>query len=303
MKLSGKVLGGWSALALLALGGTAMAQDAALSPTTGGNGIKVGNGRLHPYFDLETRVDSGAGYFPPDESTSPDDLSPDLSGEVAMRFRPGFQLEIPSSTLALNLNANLEYVLFTGLITERSGAASHMEGAADLTARLNPDAPLSLELSNQFARSDRSRTAAVGTGVLSLFNETRAKAPWRPGGGAVELTPSVGYALELFQPLSGVAPIGCTEGPCNPLVVEQFDYGDLRFGLEGRWRFLPKTALVLDTGLDLRSYFNDGTSPNATLARGMLRWWPRRAGRRTWRPRAVAPSSPSWRAPGSSAPP
>ena len=272
MKLSGKVLGGWSVLALLALSGTAMAQDGAalVTPSTGGNGFKVGSGRLHPYFHLETRVDSGAGYFPPDESTTPEDLSPELSGEVAMRFRPGFRLEIPSSRLELTLDANLEYVLYTGLVTERSGAASHLEGAADLTARLNPDAPLSLELSNQFVRSDRTRTAALGTGLLSLFNETRVKVPWRPGGGAVELTPSAGYALEFFQPLSGAPPRDCTEVACNPLLAEQFDYGDLRFALEGRWRFLPKTALVVDTGLDLRSYFNDGSSPKASLLRAML---------------------------------
>lgn len=269
MKLSGKAVGEWCVLALLALGGTAMAQEPAMAPPSGGNGFKVGSGRLHPYFDLETRLDSGVGYFPPDDSTTTEDISPDLSGELAMRFRPGFRLEIPSSTLALNLAANLEYVLYTGLVTARSGAASHMEGAADLTARLNPDAPLSLELSNQFARSDRSRTAALGTGVLSLFNEARVKVPWKPGGGAVEVTPKVAYAVEFFSPLGAVRPSGCAEGACDPLVAEQFDYGNLHAGLEGRWRFLPKTALVVDAGFDQRTYFNDG-GPSASLVRGTL---------------------------------
>src|SRR5690242_5142012 len=103
MKLPGKFWGGCGVLALLALGGTASAQDAAAaSPLLGGNGIKVGSGRLHPYFDLETRLDSGVGYFAPaNGEAAPSGLSPDLSGDFAMHFRPGFKLEVPSSQLAL----------------------------------------------------------------------------------------------------------------------------------------------------------------------------------------------------------
>ncbi|MCP3138538.1 porin family protein [Pyxidicoccus xibeiensis] len=269
MKQSGKFWGGWSVLALLALGGTAMAQEPAAAPSTGGNGFKVGSGRLHPYFELETRLDSGVGYFAgPGVDPATGGVSPDLSGEFAMHFRPGFRLEVPSSKLALNLAGNLDYVLYTGLMTSNSGTASHLEGAADLLARLNPDAPLSLELSDQFARSDRTRTVAIGAGVLSLFNEARVKVPWKPGGGAIELAPSAAYAVEFFEPLGALSPVDCTDGTCNPLTADQFDYGNLHFGLEGRWRFLPKTAVVLDTGVDLRSYFNGG-SPDATVLRAL----------------------------------
>ncbi|MCY1016066.1 hypothetical protein [Pyxidicoccus sp. MSG2] len=241
------------------------------TPPLGGNGFKVGSGRLHPYFDLETRLDSGVGYFatPVGQEPTPSGISPNLSGEFAMHFRPGFRLEVPSSKLALNLNANLDYVLYTGLVTADSGTASHLEGAADLLARLNPDAPLSLEVSDQFVRSDRTRTAAIGAGVLSLFNEARVKMPWRPGGGAVEFTPNAAYAVEFFEPLGATSPVDCTEGVCDPLTADRFDYGNLHFGLEGRWRFLPKTAVVMDTGVDLRSYFNDG-SQGATLARALF---------------------------------
>ncbi|WP_426749982.1 hypothetical protein [Myxococcus sp. Y35] len=270
MKQPATFWGGLGALALLALGGTASAQAIA-APETGGNGIKVGSGRLHPYFDLETRLDSGVGYFTPAGIPEPDStpVSAKLSSDVALRFRPGFRLDIPSPKLAFNLNANLDYVMYTGLVTKNSSAASRMEGAADLIARINPDAPLSLEVSDQFARSDRTRTAAVGVGVLSLFNEARARALWRPGGGAVELVPSVAYAVEFFQPLSSVSPIGCAESVCDPTAVERFDYGNLRVGAEGRWRFLPKTAVVLDTHLDVRSYFNDST-PSASLLRALV---------------------------------
>lgn len=270
MKQPGTFWGRWGVLALLALCGTATAQGTVAAPPTGGNGFKVGSGRLHPYFDLETRLDSGVGYFAgPEVDPTTGGVSPDLSGELAMHFRPGFRLDIPSPRLAFNLNGNLDYVLFTGLLTPNSGAASRLQGAADLLARVNPDAPLSLEVSDQFVRSDRTRTAAIGAGVLSLFNEARVKVPWRPGGGAVELAPNAAYAVEFFEPLGAISPVGCAEGVCNPLTAEQFDYGNLHLGLEGRWRFLPKTAVVLDSGVDLRRYFNDATSPDATLLRAM----------------------------------
>jgi hypothetical protein len=270
MKQPGTFWGGWGLLALLALGGTATAQEGLAPPPTGGNGIKVGSGRLHPYFDLETRLESGVGYFAtPGIDPATGGVSPDPSGELAMHFRPGFRLDIPSSKLAFNLGGNLDYVMYTGLLTPNSGAASRLEGAANLLVRLNPEAPLSLELSDQLTRSDRTRTAAIGAGVISLFNEARVKLPLRPGGGAVELAPNAAYAVEFFEPLGAMAPMDCTELVCSPLDAAQFDYGNLHLGMEGRWRFLPKTAVVLDSGVDLRSYFNDG-SPDAALARAMV---------------------------------
>ncbi|NTX07211.1 hypothetical protein [Myxococcus sp. CA040A] len=269
MTLRGTFWGTVCGLALMAPVTVAMAQDGISAPATGGNGFKVGNGRLHPYFELETRLDSGVGYFGREGQEFPGGVSPDLSGELAMHFRPGFRLDIPSPRLAFNLNANLDYVLFTGLMTQGSNAASHMEGAADLLARINPEAPLSLELSDQFTRSDRTRTAAIGAGILSLYNEAKVKAPWRPGGGAVEVTPGVAYAVEFFEPLGASAPADCGEGVCDPVGADRFNYGNLHLGLESRWRFLPKTALVLDTGVDVRRYFNDG-GPNATLLRALI---------------------------------
>ncbi|RKG96302.1 hypothetical protein D7Y13_41105 [Corallococcus praedator] len=244
---------------------TASAQGMGGRPP-GGNGIKVGNGRLHPTLDLETRLDSGVGYFL-DQGTGP--LSPDLSGELALHVRPGLMLDVPSQKLALSLRGNLDYVVYTGLLTPGSSAATHLEGMADLALRFDPEGTLSVEVGDQLTRSDRTRTVALGAGILSLYNEARVRAQWKPGGGALELTPSVAYAMEFFEPLGGLPAVGCTEAECDPLAASQFNYGNLRLGVEGRWRFLPKTAVVADTGLTYRGYFNDTTTPSATLVHVM----------------------------------
>jgi hypothetical protein len=259
------------ALCVLLLGvlGPAVARAQQPPVASGGNGIKVGEGRLHPFFDLETRVDSGVGYFPDLTTQDPNDVVASLSPELVLRLRPGLKLDVPSSKMELHASGRLEYVRYTGLLTKQSTYGSHLEGAADLTVHFNPEGKVGLILADQFLRSDQTRNAAVGAGVLSLFNEARASVPIKPGGGAVEVTPELAWAVEFFQPIGLAIPVGCTDAVCEPLSVDRFDYMNLRAGANARWRFLPKTALVLDTNLNLRDYLRNTTSPNALLLSAM----------------------------------
>src|SRR3954471_3004980 len=65
----------------------------------GPNGLKVGEGRLHPFFDLEPRLDTAAGFFPPTGSGPPSNAP---SAEVVMHLRPGMRFELPSNVLAID---------------------------------------------------------------------------------------------------------------------------------------------------------------------------------------------------------
>lgn len=240
-----------------------------LAGQAGGNGFKVGDGRLHPFLDLETRLDSGVGYFPPSDGSGPGTVSRDLSGELLLHLRPGFVLELPSPKVAIDLTANLDYVLYTGLLTANSSKTSHLQAQADLTARIHEERPVSFVITDHFSRSDRTRTAAVGAGVLSVFNELRASMPIRPGGGAIEVTPELAWAMESFWSLGALPPEGCGDGACDPVSLETFDYHNIQGGVDARWRFLPKTALVVDTDFNLRSYAK-GNHPEARLLRAMV---------------------------------
>ncbi|HEX8700603.1 MAG TPA: hypothetical protein VF815_17265 [Myxococcaceae bacterium] len=267
MTQSGNIRWALIALVLVVLG-PAVAGAQAPPVAAGGNGLKVGDGRLHPFFTLETRLDTGVGYFLDDETPAPDDVREDLSSEVVLRLRPGLRLEVPSSKVAFNATAQAEYVMLTGLLEPQSTYGSRFEGEANLSAHFNPEGKVSFVLADQFVRSDQTRNAALGAGVLSLFNELRASVPVRPGGGAIEVVPEAAWAVEFFSPIGLAIPVGCVEGVCDPVQVNQFDYNNLRIGVDGRWLFLPKTAVVLDTDLDFRTYF-EGTSPNALLLRAM----------------------------------
>ena len=264
MAKSGNIRWALCALVLGVLGpGVAWAQQPPIP--AGGNGFKVGDGRLHPFFDLELRLDSAVGYFP--DTTN--NVSGTLSPELVLRLRPGLKLEVPSPKVALNATGRLEYVRYTGLLTRQSTYASHLEGSADVSAHFNPQGQVGFILADQFIRSDQTSNAALGAGVLSLFNELRASVPIKPGGGAIEVTPKAAWAVEFFDPIGLAIPVGCVEGVCDPVTVDAFDYTNLNGGLEARWRFLPKTAVVLDANVDLRSYLQATASPDALLLRAM----------------------------------
>lgn len=267
MTQSGNIRWAVIALALVVLGPSVAGAQAPPVPA-GGNGLKVGEGRLHPFFTVETRLDTGVGYFLNDDTPDQNDVREEQSSEVVLRLRPGLRLDVPSSKVAFNAMAQAEYVLYTGLLEKQSTYGSNLQGEASLSAHFNPEGQVGFVLADQFVRSDQTRNAALGAGVLSLFNELRASVPYRPGGGAIEIVPELAWGVEFFSPIGLSIPVGCVEGVCDPVEVDTFDYNNLRIGVDGRWRFLPKTALVLETDLDFRSYF-EGTSPNALLLRTM----------------------------------
>lgn len=250
------MLAGAAVLALL-LPSTASAQlttSASATAHQGPNGLKVGDGRLHPFVDLEPRLDTAAGFFP----VGPGGTTASLSPEVVLHLRPGMKFELPSNAVAIDFNGALEYLYYTGLLTPGSYVASRLEGAANLNATVNRQGSVELQAGDDFAYSDKTRNLALGVGALSLFNEARAQLDIRPGGGALEITPRGAFGLEQFRPLSLVVPAGCSPGTltCDPNAVAQMDYTNFRGGLDARWKFLPKTAIVLESNFDARAYAN-----------------------------------------------
>lgn len=265
MTLPGKMGRAWCLLMLAAL--WPLLAQAQQSPPLG-NGFKVGDGRLHTSFDLEARYDSAAGYFPPPDNVERTYVTDKLSGEALLHVRPGVWLEVPGSKVAVDFKGDVDYVHYTGLLTRDSTATSHIEGLGDLKLTFSPDSPVSVEVGDHFQRSDRTTSVALGAGVLSLFNELRLGVPLRPGGGAITVTPQIAWGMEFFKPLGGLFPAGCTDPVCDPKAVNQFQYNNLRASVQGRWAFLPKTAVVVDGDFNYRTYPYGGT-PDALLLHAM----------------------------------
>ncbi|MFN7131706.1 MAG: hypothetical protein ACK4N5_06460 [Myxococcales bacterium] len=237
------------ALALCLVGAPARADE---------NGFKIGEGRLHPFFALESRFDSAAAVVPKNQSVP--NSSFEIAGDMLLRFKPGLRFELPGNNLQLNLAGNLDYVQYAGVINPSTRVASRMQGEADLDIGINRSGVISLDIGDHFVRSDRTVNTVLGVGALSLFNDARAQVNIRPSGGALSFEPNYHLATEFFSPFSAVRPAGCASNnpQCDPTAVSRLNYMNHRFGLNARWKFLPKTALVLDSSLGYRTYIAGG---------------------------------------------
>lgn len=256
-----------SALTLAAVA-AAQPQPVTQAGVTNSNGFKVGEGRLHLYLELEGHYNSAAGYF---GSMGGLDVNP----ELIAYFRPGTRFELSTPSTRINFNGNVAYALYTGLLTSASRDSSHVEAEVGLDTAFNQEGAVEFQLGDTLTRSDRTQNSALSIGVLSLFNSARVALPIHPGGRALEFTPSATWNIELFDPLSpGTINVGgcsASDPTCNSGIVSSMNYSNLNANLNGRWRFLPKTALTGDVGYDWRTYFTAGSgNPAARLLTGTV---------------------------------
>ncbi|MGC3996567.1 MAG: outer membrane beta-barrel protein [Anaeromyxobacter sp.] len=225
---AGRVAGGLVALAL--------ALPAAASP---GNGIRLGGttGVLHPYLELESRYDSNVEYT---EAKKP-------VGDLILHIRPGLKLSAPGELTSVDLDANIDWNQYLGVEDDTSTDLSRLEGAATLGLGINKRGAVSFLLQDAFRRSSSTQAFTLGTAVISNSNEVSASVPWRPGGGALVVTPGGSWRLETFEPYySGALCDPATGGPgCDPDYLAKLGYNEYAGNLELRWKFLPRTAAVL----------------------------------------------------------
>ncbi len=213
-------------------------------------GFKVGEGRLHPFFELDARFDSLVGRFTLASLNSP---------EIVFHFRGGAKFDLDTPSTLVNFNGAAEYLWFTGLLSPGSTSLSAdgrgFRANVALDTKFNRDGVAEIDLGDNLVRSDRTQNPAFAVGVISLFNNLYLAVPIRPGGRALEITPKAAWSVELFDPMLTGIVVGCNPGSsCDPAEVPKSNYNNFNFGLTGRWKFLPKTAFLVDVNLDYRLY-------------------------------------------------
>jgi hypothetical protein len=231
LKRLATVLGGM-VLALVAPSHVARADE---------NGIKIGDGRLHPYFDLETRYDTVAQLDPNTGQGVPD---------LIWHFRPGLKLDVPSPTLSFNLSGAVEYLLYTGLNNSNAHLLDRLQAEGALDIGILRGSVVSFDINDHFNRSDQTTDVGLTFGVLSLYNDLGVTSTIAPGGGSLTITPGYHLTIENFSSLFNLT--GGT-GTTDPGTLNYLNH---QIVLENRWRFLPKTAVLLDGEYDFRTYTN-----------------------------------------------
>ncbi len=222
------------ALLVVLLGTTAFAQ-VAKSP-----GFKVGEGHLHPFLELDGRFDSVAVRFVPNVD----------SPELIFHARGGLKFDLDTPSTLVNFNGAGEYVWYTGLLSPGTGRLSRPQYNVALDTKFNRDGVAEVQLGASGVYSDRTQNPTFAVGVLSNFLNAYLAVPIHPGGRALEVTPKIATSFEFFTAQDG-------SGSCPPAVpCSNANYGNANFGLNARWKFLPKTAVIVDVNSDYRFYLN-----------------------------------------------
>lgn len=245
----------WALLCALAAFPAGAADPAAdsLAPI----GIKIGEGRLHPYLDIEGRIDSQAIVDPAGTGYLPDFIA---------NFRGGLRFDLTTPSTLINFNGNAGAAWYTGALTGgASTQASHFQTDVGINAAFNRDGALEFQIGDQLYRGPKAQSPDVTVGALSLRNSAYVAAPIHPGGKGIEITPKVNWGVEFFTPQTSCPN---TDPNCAQTLLE-LNSNDLNFGLGAKWRFLPKTALTVDLDFGWRSYWNSTVHPQATLLRGL----------------------------------
>ena len=230
------------AVAMYASLASAQAASAqAVSEVPSSPGVKIGDGRLHPFLDVTGRYDSAVGFFNTDAAGKPAS-----SPEIVLGFRGGTRFELSNDSTNIGFNGAVEYLYYTGALSPVSKNLSRVQANVGIETAFNRDGAVEVQVGDNFVRSDRTQNPVIGVGVLSLFNEAHIAAPIHPGGRALEITPRVGWSVEFFNPLLTGTVAGCAAGDitCDPNSLSQMNYSSLNFGLQGRYKFLPKTAIM-----------------------------------------------------------
>lgn len=200
-------------------------------------GFKIGDlGRLHLKLEIASHYDSNLFFA---SSGRP------LSG-YAVDVIPGFNLAVAGSTASLDLTGSVDRKQY---LTEEAKDLSRFFGSASLGASVNREGALGLELTDTFSRSDQTASLSIAQSVIASHNQLKLGVPFRPGGGALALTLAGHWVRESFE--TYVSAAGCDPGlnpTCVAAGISAYGYNQYGGGGEVRWKFLPRTAIVIDGG-------------------------------------------------------
>ncbi len=199
-----------------------------------GDGLKVGDGRLHPLLELEQHYIDNPAYA----------LPKDARRDLYLLGRGGFALEAPSPRLDLELKSALSWQEYLGVYGDSTEDLSDWGGELRLNATLNKDSAFVLRLSQDLVRQANPTPveADPASGVEEPMLTTQPRTvstskvgfDVKPGGGALILTGGYGA----FVDWSSAGSRTLRHMP----------------ELRATWKFLPKTAVTLQTSGTIAQY-------------------------------------------------
>lgn len=192
-----------------------------------GNGLLLGESRLHLGVGLEGGYDSNVRY-----------LAANAVSDYVLHVKPMVKLLFPSDKVALDIAGLVDVLRYFGATDPTTSDLSTVQGMASARADFNPKGKFVFFLKDEFVRTSSPRSDVLGT-FARTDNTAGAGFTWMPGGGALSLGLSYGFAFEFFDQGTGLS--GSDSYSQQP-------------ALDIKWRFFPKTSFQLNASADLRRY-------------------------------------------------
>ncbi|MBI5510916.1 MAG: outer membrane beta-barrel protein [Deltaproteobacteria bacterium] len=211
----------------------------AQSTSAGGDGIKVGDGRLHPSVQADTHYVTDPGYT----TNSPDDM--------VLVIRPGLDFELPSDKLDLKFLGDVEYQRYLGVRSASTRDYSTFAGRAGLTSVINKKSALQLRLHETLTRDADPGQVAVGKRLLHVVNDVGLGAEFRPGGGALIFSADYSFFLDRYDRSDNDVAV--------PAYLDNMRHNPR---LRVAWKFLPKTAIFLEAEGYITRFYGKADPPS-----------------------------------------
>jgi hypothetical protein len=237
-----------SALLVACFSREALAQAWVNTPHAQGIGARVGDLELHPSLGGEFGYDSNYYRAAPSEG---------VVDVLRLRVTPSLTLNTlggarragaPATTLAFAATAHAAYNEIIPLSSAESDASRRRDVGAGANARLDlfPRGKIGFDMSGAYLRviePDGSTVDLGGEGFNRSTLNAGAGATWRPGGGTFDWRLGYGIIYNYFH-----------DDAYDSLTNVQHV-----IGTRGRWRFLPRSALLFDSEYQFVRYTNDRT--------------------------------------------
>ncbi|OGQ77687.1 MAG: hypothetical protein A2289_06380 [Deltaproteobacteria bacterium RIFOXYA12_FULL_58_15] len=209
-------------------------------------GFKVGDGRLHPYLQVDSRFVANPGR-----------QSGGGTNDVVLVARPGLDFVLPSDALDFKLNGDVEWRQYMNVGDEDTSKLSTLMGQAALDAQINKQGAVGFGLHERFQRTADPGNQTVTARLLRVTNDAGLGIDLRPGGGALVFSPSYNFIYERYdRPESEADPGTYLQDP------ENLDSMTHLPKLRASWKFLPKTALFVEAEGQLTVYPNAAVDTN-----------------------------------------
>lgn len=232
-----------------------------------GPGYRVGDFELHPGFATEFGYDSN--FF---LRASQQDATGDPIGSLRLRLTPSFSFSTlgpqrrggggnqppPAMEVYGGLSATYnEFFGITGSDQDKQTISNqrNISGQADIRLSINPRRPWSGSITGGFARLIQpSQEGFVGQGFNRMVPSGGAELVWTPNNGTLDWRLGYNFTGVVFE-------ADRFQGLTN------FNH---TLQMRGRWRFLPRSALIYDARFSFIQYLDPVDKANSMPVRAEI---------------------------------